>query len=998
MALTLVLGPANSAKAGEVLGAYAAAARRGALLVVPTAVDARHYARELADDGAVLGSVVTFSGLAAEIGRRAGYAGRRISELQRRRILERVVAGSRLDVLRSAAGAAGFAAAAGELISELQRALIAPERFSAGLRAWSAQDVRRAPYAREVGRIYSDYVRELDRLGRVDRDLYLWRALDALRAAPGRWGRDAVLFYGFDDLTALERDAVETLSRVTGERGTQVTVSLTYEPGREALAARAETVAELRPLAERVLELPPADEHYAPASRVALHRLERRLFAAAADVAAADDGDDGGDVAVAVAAAAGRERIDPGDAVALLEAGGERAEAELVAEQVLERLRSGVPADEIVVVYRSRARAAPLVSGVFAQYGIPLAAGYAPPLGHTPLGRGLIGAARCALLPEHRASAGDLLAYLRTPGLLTTPEVADALDADVRRGALRTAGQARAVLGWELAELDELAASPNPARQLCRLARQLFAAPYRGLAPALSEAQELDARALRTVVTTVDELSELALTPSGEELIELLAGVAVAPARAAGGASGAVLLAEPLEVRARRFRVVFICGLQEGEFPLPSRPEPFLSDERRRELAAASGLRLRPREDSLAAERYLFYSAVSRATERVVLAYRSSDEEGNLALPSPFIADVAELMIPEWPARRRRRLLADVVWDAASAPTVRERERSRAAAGAAVAGEEADTERRLGPGALGKVRHSQILSAGALEAFANCPMKWLIERELQPDPLTPQSEPITRGNLMHDVLERLLRELSGPVTQASLPTARAILDRLLSELTQSDATRGLLAPGSPEVVRAGALRAIEADLRRYLQHEADADGGWAPDGLELRFGFDDDDSLAPLALGEGPDRVLVRGMIDRVDVDGRGHAVVRDYKSGARRQGWAAANWTTERQLQVALYMLVVRELMGLEPVAGFYQPLRGDDLRARGVFVKGIDAGAGVVGTDARERDEVDSLLTDAGDRAVALAAALRAGALAPCPQTCSRDGCAYPAICRSQ
>ena len=35
--------------------------------------------------------------------------------------------------------------------------------------------------------------------------------------------------------------------------------------------------------------------------------------------------------------------------------------------------------------------------------------------------------------------------------------------------------------------------------------------------------------------------------------------------------------------------------------------------------------------------------------------------------------------------------------------------------------------------------------------------------------------------------------------------------------------------------------------------------------------------------------------------------------------------------------MLAVRELLGLEPVAGFYQPLRGDDLRARGVFVDAV-------------------------------------------------------------
>ena len=70
--LTLVLGPANSSKAGEVLGGFAAAAQRGAILVVPTAVDADHFSRELARDGAVLGSVLTFNGLSSEIADRAG--------------------------------------------------------------------------------------------------------------------------------------------------------------------------------------------------------------------------------------------------------------------------------------------------------------------------------------------------------------------------------------------------------------------------------------------------------------------------------------------------------------------------------------------------------------------------------------------------------------------------------------------------------------------------------------------------------------------------------------------------------------------------------------------------------------------------------------------------------------------------------------------------------------------------------------------------------------
>ncbi len=979
MALTLVLGPANSAKAGVVLGAYADAARRGALLVVPTAIDARHYARELAADGVVLGSVLTFSGLAHEIARRSLYAGRRVSPLQRERILERVLAGSRLDVLRASASAAGFAAAAGDLISELERSLVDPGRFITGLRAWAAQDVRRAPYAHEVGRIYGDYARELDRLHRVDRELYAWRALDALRAAPWRWSQptpEPVFFYGFDDLTPLERDAVETLARVAGA---DVTVSLTYEPGREALVARAETMEELRPLAERVLELPAQDEHYVPASREVLHHLERWLFTAQPPA-----------------------RVQSGDAVTLLEAGGERAEAELVAEQVRRLLADGVPAGEIVVIYRSRAQAAPLLGHVFTQYGIPLHTGHAPPLAHTPLGRGLLGAARCALLPEHEARAADLLAYLRTPGRLETPEIADGLDAEIRRNGLRTARQARERLGWELPELDELAQAADQARALCRLARFLLAAPHRGAAPALTAAEALDARALRALVVAVDELAEVNLAPAGAELVGLLTELTV-PAPAADAADGAVLLAEPLEVRARRFRAVFVCGLQEGEFPRPSSPEPFLSDERRFELAAAGGPRLRPREDTLAAERYLFYAALSRATERVYLAYRSSDEEGNLALPSPFIADVAELLDADWPARRRRRLLADVVWDVDGAPTERERARALADHGAAAAGEPPTGRRVLGAEALGRMRHSQVLSAGALEAFSNCPVRWLIERELQPQPLAPEAEPLARGSLMHDLLERLLRELDGPVTPDTLTGAQAILDRLLAEVAGDDGPAhlvlGIGGAGGSDLIRAGALRAIEADLRRYLEHEARTAGTWRPLGLELRFGFDgEEDSLPALELGEGADRVRVRGLVDRVDVDGAGHAVVRDYKSGARRQAWSAARWAEDRQLQVALYMLVVRELAGVEPVAGFYQPLRGDDLRARGVFVKGAEVGPAVVATDARAPEELDAMLADAAERAVALAGSLRAGELEPCPQNCSRDGCAYPAICRSQ
>ena len=111
------------------------------------------------------------------------------------------------------------------------------------------------------------------------RELFAWRAVDALRAAPTAWGSDPVLFYGFDDLDGVQRDAVQTLA---GPAGAAVTVSLTYEAGREALAARAETVEALRPVAAEVETLGPQDDHYADGSRTVLHHLERHLFAVGA--------------------------------------------------------------------------------------------------------------------------------------------------------------------------------------------------------------------------------------------------------------------------------------------------------------------------------------------------------------------------------------------------------------------------------------------------------------------------------------------------------------------------------------------------------------------------------------------------------------------------------------------------------------------------------------------------------------------------------------------
>ncbi|HEY5389927.1 MAG TPA: hypothetical protein VIJ83_05175, partial [Solirubrobacteraceae bacterium] len=88
MGLTIITGPANAAKAQQILERYRLALAREPILVVPRAADVDHYSRELAAAGAVLGvRVEAFGGLMREISARAGIAAAAIGSTARERIV-----------------------------------------------------------------------------------------------------------------------------------------------------------------------------------------------------------------------------------------------------------------------------------------------------------------------------------------------------------------------------------------------------------------------------------------------------------------------------------------------------------------------------------------------------------------------------------------------------------------------------------------------------------------------------------------------------------------------------------------------------------------------------------------------------------------------------------------------------------------------------------------------------------------------------------------------
>jgi ATP-dependent helicase/DNAse subunit B len=939
------------------------------LLIVPTFADVETYRRELAASGAVFGvRVERFGFLLREVARRCDLPGRPLGPLARERVAALAVARTRLEALAGSASTPGFAGALLRLIDELEERRYDPPRVIDALRRWTEDDPGRRAYADELGAVYRAYRRELERAEAVDAPLQDAAALDALRLEPNRWGGTPVVVYGFDDLTPLQRDAIETLAC---HAGAPVTLTLTYEPGRTALAARARTFEELRALpGVEVRELEALAEHYAAP---ALHHLERSLLQA----------DDGLRLFDAQSVAAG-------DALRLLEGGGARAEVELVAAEVARLLRDGWAADEIAVVWRSPDAVADLVDEVFAAYEVPVALTRVIAARDTALGRGLLALLRCALLD---GSADDLLTWLRTPGVLDTPEMADRLELDVRTTGARTAASARGLWEerhWPLDAIDRVAdaAARHPAALCDRLAREtkrLLDRPHLRRAAVLDGGERIDASAAAALRSALRELGRLArrdadLVPAPLELERTLGELPVFAGDRPG--PGRVEITRPDRIRARRVRALFLCGLNEQVFPRPATPDPLLSDDDRAAINAAAGLRLAHHEDRLAAERFLLYTAVSRPTELLVLSWRAADDEGEPAVRSLFVDDVCDVFADAPLERVRTRPLGASGWPAEDAPT--EREAALAAAGAA------PPERPVTLGPLSPEVVADVLpgdrgvSATGVEAWVSCPVKWFVERVLHPTELVPDPEALVRGEITHLVLRDVFAAYAGRgLGPGDLPAARERMHAALAEHTAEKAISV-----NQERLR-GEVRRLEADLVRYLEHAAREDTAFVPEHFEAGFEVE----IGALRLD---------GRIDRIDVTRTPptQAVVIDYKGAT---AVPVKRWVQDGKLQLGLYLLAARELarageLLAEPVGGLYEPVRADPPVGRGVMVAGVAGAPPTVKTDVLAEEDFEGVLADVLAATEEAVEQMRAGALEPRPKTCAWDksGCSYPTICR--
>jgi ATP-dependent helicase/nuclease subunit B len=365
-------------------------------------------------------------------------------------------------------------------------------------------------------------------------------------------------------------------------------------------------------------------------------------------------------------------------------------------------------------------------------------------------------------------------------------------------------------------------------------------------------------------------------------------------------AESGVFVASALDGRGLSFEAVALMGLSEGEFPKQEREDILLRESDR----AALNLETKLHGD----EGTLFYQAVTRGRQKLLLTRPYLAEDGQAWEPSPFWVEVNRRSgnQPTVKVRGDARL-QDSAQAASKVEWVESAQdfdihikngievlkaRMNPKAGGIYEGQLFDLSERFGA--------AHGWSASRLESYGTCPFEFFVAYGLELEPREEAEEGFDvrmLGSMLHKILEE---HYSG----VALKTAA---EKVFAD---APAEYGFRPTALWTQQQAEFLRMLEKTIEELNKISV----GFTPHTMEARFGMGKPSLVLKTSAGD----VRLHGYIDRLDSAPDGSLRVIDYKAGSA--AISASHLKEGRRLQLPIYAMAARDALGLGEVSGgFY-------------------------------------------------------------------------------
>ncbi len=379
-------------------------------------------------------------------------------------------------------------------------------------------------------------------------------------------------------------------------------------------------------------------------------------------------------------------------------------------------------------------------------------------------------------------------------------------------------------------------------------------------------------------------------------------------------------------IRIEQVKVVFLVGVNKDEFPLVSVKNGILTDSDRVNLTAI-GLEVKPPfEDSIDEERFIAYCAVTAASEKLYLSYKTTNDDGSKGLKSEIIETA--LNVVSEPSVNVYSLI-DVVekiegedgafsllsknfnTNSTLTTTLFEYFKGKEAyKGKISALKNINNSSRLSfddSTVSEKLFGNDIyLSASRVEGFYNCPFSYFMRYGLKAEPLrVAELDPAQSGTIVHLVMETVLKEYpKASFLTADEDSLKTTVSRVLTEYL--DEKMGGTAEKSKRFMFLfNRLLDISMAIIERLKGEFDV-GSFEPVDFELKIGGDEIPSYQlPLEKGQ----VTITGSVDRVDLmekDGIKYIRVVDYKTGKKE--FKLSELFDGLNIQMVLYLMALEK------------------------------------------------------------------------------------------